>query len=419
MGNKASKKDKIKEKTVKSTRKTLTISQPNLLIDGYIRNLQQHIVGIIPTTINIILLKFYIAIPNRSHLLFITHDNDPKLEKLPMYCSNSGNEKQCAATFKLFNIYSKTKQTIRLISHNAKNDIHSISVDTKQSYGHCLISNIDILPPQFKNLNGNISLLYRFASETVDSIAFQTKNNNEDIINGYVSQKPNNDPQNVESKSYRKYYPMIYDSKRYNILFAGGCYGMWRDGHLNIGEYNLLTNKITMLGKTNDLRGVWPNICIIKNDKLFICGGRTSVCMTDSMCGCSVNKSVELYDLNNSDEIIQLESMNYGREGHGCVYNNELQKVFVGGGEGSNNSIEMYDMVKNKWILMESKSNFTYRFAKMFCDVNNPNLVNICGFNNKSAYCECVDIRDSKSRWMMSQLNDIVGMERNVMQIII
>ena len=410
------------------------VNNNRTLIDGYIHEIQIKLSShTIPTTINILILQYYISKYGQSRLIFITHDNNPRLTKIEPYSSSASIK--CIATLKLYNLKSNTKQSITITNDKIYND-------ARQCYGLCFIPNINVLPSSIKTAEKkddsnihNYSLLYRFG-EDIECIAFNANDHN-DKIKGYVTKFENNDPgqdtQN-ETGTYRKYFPMIYNHKRNSILFVGGAfkkYGFRFSKNGDIGEYNLNTNKFKMLGYSGGTRAVWPNICLIDDDnKLFICGGRTRICLTDSLCPCSIQTSVNLFDLENK-ECVSLKGMNIQREGHGCCYNYELNRVVVGGGTtdwrgkpvmDSAKSVEIYDIEKNEWILIKNECNYQYRYGNIFYDNNNPFIINICGFGEykyNGPHCEYIDLRENKPTWIMSELDKTLSEEKYFMRIVL
>ena len=403
-----------------------------MLIDGYIHELQIKLsTQTIPTSINTLIFQYFYPKYTHSQLVFITHDNKPDLEKIEPYSSRAGD--QCIATFKLFNLNSCSSQSIKIVNDKLYND-------ARQCYGLCYIPNIDILPSIIKSAenvekSGKYSLLYRFG-ETIECIAFNS-NVNQHKIKAQVTKLPNNDPgknKEIKSASYRKYFPMKHNHKRNSILFVGGVFGGYgwgfsRDG--DIGEYNIHTNEIKLLGHSGGSRAVWPNICLLDNDdKLFICGGRTSICMTDSLCPCSIQKSVSLFDIE-SKQCKPLKEMHIRREGHGCCYNYGLNRVIVGGGTtdwrdkpvmDSKKSVEIYDIEKDEWYLIDKKCNYEYRYGNVWYEDNNPFIINICGFGRSKKWngphCEYIDVRENKQEWMVSDLDKPLSQETNFMRIV-
>eukprot|EP01084_Bolivina_argentea_P281895 482415_1 len=362
--------------------------------------------AIIPSTINQLILKYYLIPTRSSHSIILSK-----------------------SAISLYDIQHGTKQTIQIINDSSTQFIND---SYQPSIGCCFIPNIETLPPYLNNDKYcNHSALYQF-NTTLKCIVFNM-NNTKQIIEGYVTKFKNpfgnNDYGFDDMKRHQR---MIYNQTRNSILIAGGSGASFEsyDELQHIAEFNLYTRDVSMIGKFSELRQIYPNLCMIDDNKLLICGGRNYICMQDSFCTCTALCSVDILNLNEEikndmiKECVTVSPMNEKREGHGLCFIKELQKVAVCGGKGGNLSLctmEIYDINKDQWIQIENKCKYQYRFGNVFCFENNPFVISVFGFSetvDRNLHCEYIDIRDNKQTWMISRFDSKLIEEKDVVQVL-
>ena len=138
----------------------------------------------------------------------------------------------------------------------------------------------------------------------------------------------------------------------------------------------------------------------------------------------SYYKNAEIIDLNHDtltgEYINDISSMIIPRAYFGMLYVNELQRVIAGpGGQRyaiSCNIIEIYDIIKNKWSVVNAKTNYDYvsvvsltennknnHSSFLWTDIDNPFIVNLCNGND---YVEYLDLREQNKWWINDKLNN-------------
>ena len=163
-------------------------------------------------------------------------------------------------------------------------------------------------------------------------------------------------------------------------------------------KWNILCNNLKCMRFDTSL-------CLIDNN-IFIMGGSRGTYSLDY---------VELFNIN-SMQSIWLKNMNKKRRNAFNFYHDKLHQIFV----GSDNNLEYYDINKDKWVMIQSLTNFNY--SNNYTAMNNagniwkseydPNVIFISGRinagNNRIGIAtEMLDLRKTNSRWKLISLYDI------------
>ena len=124
-------------------------------------------------------------------------------------------------------------------------------------------------------------------------------------------------------------------------------------------------------------------------------------------------KSVELLSFEDGVKTMNLASMKYGRSECGiCTTNDTRKRIIVGGGdkykrdagssEFTTKSVEMYDINKDKWMMINNFTRYTHRYRPTIWVLpNDPDIVYIAGDFRGSdmGVIEYCDLRDNQCTW--------------------
>ena len=248
----------------------------------------------------------------------------------------------------------------------------------------------------------------------------------------------------------------IYHQLRKSIICLN------RIGHKStLSEYDIDENKyIPLNGKLKYDRCEGAGMCLFDNQsKLLLSGGHTPCNhhQTNVICKCKTLKTSEIYHLNNDNYynncdqeeeycydvfnknhiFNDIADMNLARMNHGMLYEKELEQIIVGGGQNRENflnemrinrkeinsyrnkyryltphTLEIFDIYKNKWKLIECKTNNGYASNPYLWYNNlNPFIINI--FNSYLSYSgkranhsEFLDIREQKKWYQNININN-------------
>eukprot|EP01084_Bolivina_argentea_P017839 33273_1 len=302
----------------------------------------------------------------------------------------------------------------------------------RYSYGKCLVSLFEL--PKWgwlkkKKLEsgngrryGNYHLFLRcggikseFDDHTneIDLILFNSVNCNYNglnkdvriIIDAYYQKLP----------SFRKTMEspyIIYNQKKQTLYsFGGYCDGKAlstiNECHLNVGKVSGLKWKRNRNKQQMNKGRYGCSICDIGNDKYIILGGTNQKSKSEKTCEIYNN-----YDKCEADKCTEISNMSFKRSKLTSVFIPEKNKVIaVGGmiyGKGST-QIEIYDLIKNKWILHKSEFNFEHKYPLIWMDFYNPNICYVAGdwigFGGRKdslGYIEWIDLRiKGQKKWKM------------------
>ena len=205
------------------------------------------------------------------------------------------------------------------------------------------------------------------------------------------------------------------------------------DYNIDLDEYN----KFNISGESyhgkipkTKLDSIGYGLCSLQNgQKMFKCGGlniKQSKQYNNKYVKYSYFKNAEIINLNHdtlsgtvSNDI---NSMIIPRAYFNMMYIDRLQQIIAGPGGQSGaiscNIIEIYDIIKNKWNVIDVKTNYDYQSvvslnenknkqsSLLWSDIHNPFIINLCNGKN---FAEFIDIRQQKEWKANEKLNNYLG----------
>eukprot|EP01084_Bolivina_argentea_P169733 294206_1 len=380
----------------------------HLLISGYFRTDKINVSNSPEVIIQIIIEYMYHQYGLNNHIVIFTKYREP-------------NTYTDLSDIKMVDISNKFKE----YSFQFKNG--SLKHDTTSAY----YVQYDIHPNLKKHFNekyvdSNINSFiircggiecYRssnFPSTTMilfDSKQVQSKNDTI-VIDGYIHNEGNGSCMNA----------VLYDKYNNILVSVGGVYYEDDDGWFydekDCTIYDFNQHK-TLSGYNDILPKCLQHPCVsilnIKKKEYLISGGYENRRGANKLC----------YKLDiESKKVTELCAMNTARYGH-CATNldgkYENQIIVAGGGKYNDDiskSAEIYDIEKNKWILMKERTNYGHRCGTIWSDKNNSDIVYIAGsISNRSSatswdrtlggFIEYKDLRDNGKWKIMMDKNNL------------
>ena len=374
-------------------------STSHLVVDGYVRSIEQNICKqIIPDVIRIEIIKYYVNIAKKIWWLrysqfagnqdingiFITPDID--IQDINTIYINETDKKY---KIKLYDIYESNvtfKDFINGLNGGICCETNVIFPKNK------IISELQIKEGR------DMSVMFECEQDCFAKIFYRY----DDIkkIIGYQWTLPS------LKKKYTGCTP-IYSSK-YGLIVIGG--NETSRQFMNIHRLSFETNivndnnkwKWKNISKT-DIARQYVASCIINDDKLlFVTGGYQFGGMTysQSTVGRPAMKRTECFNFKTNNWIL-LKNAIYPRQKTSIYYDKIKQNIFVVGGNDGygycSNKFESYDITKNKWYRLPTTNKKHGNYP-------------ICWYQeNKSLFCvssltafniECIDLRDNnQSKW--------------------
>jgi len=148
------------------------------------------------------------------------------------------------------------------------------------------------------------------------------------------------------------------------------------------------------------------NVCDIGSDKYIILGGTNQKSKAEKTCEIYNN-----YDKSEDEYCQSIADMKFKRSKLSSTFIEHKKKVIAGGGmiygKGST-QIEIYDIMKNKWILHKAEFNFEHKYPVIWMDFYNPSICYVAGdwigFGGRKdslGYIEWIDLREKQKKWNM------------------
>eukprot|EP01084_Bolivina_argentea_P255928 430662_1 len=201
---------------------------------------------------------------------------------------------------------------------------------------------------------------------------------------------------------------VTYNTNTNEIICVGGLNEDF-ETLKDIYSLNLNANVLEWRKYKNDLVNnvCRSSLCWIDYNKLVVIGGdnHNYSYRTVSLC--------TFMDVNNmKNKCKYLSRMNFARNQCGSYYDRINNKIIVGGGcndsydEKVSRSIEIYDIVKDKWIFYETLMNYTHGCdCVVFGKNDNQNVIYVAGdwmangLWESFGFVEWIDLRESNVKW--------------------
>eukprot|EP01083_Nonionella_stella_P012418 35248_1 len=359
----------------------VSVFKLQLLINGYIRNMGQSFLYIIPETISHLCLN-YCHLPN---IIIVLHESK-QIQIVDLI-----HEKLWKC--RLNHLNSKTQAT-----QSTKRNYTKWSVSSGFCYASCV------------NLPLQISKTY---TQKTSDIIFQSQQHYSDaILFDYSHIQYESD---APFDLYQYNLPLISVSKR---QFVGNslCFDP-NIGLVSIGggsvQYPYSRN--VHLLKWEDVGGnhewkwqLLPDVqfargmssCVLIEDKVMIVSGAT-VILQERGASFQYQNSTELYDLTKKQSKL-IASANKPRFSAGACYDKSTKTVYLGGGVcglygNKNKSVESYDTSKDKWYAAIPNTSTSHKRFPILWTQNNGDLLFIGSMD--SQLIEYIDLRVYGAKW--------------------
>eukprot|EP01084_Bolivina_argentea_P207852 354549_1 len=354
----------------------------HLLVDGYIRENEQLIhPKVIPKCINIIIFNLY----NDQFVLFFVKS---KKTGFNMHAIDINNKESWK-----FRIYDMNKPS-KLYDPSLRGYttmIHSnnfsipLSINTKMTTA-CMDTKISFT----FNPNRNYSILFRCGGynynngavlDECNAIIFdqsQIHHTNKNAIDGFAWRLP--------ALPNQGYGTSIVYSDEYGLICTGNSQCIADIYNLKF-EDDIDTNNNWKWERFATMKAgrCYTQTVIINKNMLMVAAGEIS--------RKGSNNCVELMDLKtkNWQKVAPcLQARYYG----GIVYDNKLQRVYLGGGINADQHVEYYDIVKNDWYKLSNTNMLHDTNPLLWCVDKTVYIGSV-----KSHGIECMDLRENQSKW--------------------
>eukprot|EP01084_Bolivina_argentea_P174319 301968_1 len=372
-----------------------------LLVDGYIRMIENSIIQTIPYPINEICFQFYYRTnklvcknANIDGLFFVDFDlniTDLTIKtheswKCDVYHLNQPN--------KLFNSNDNNWKASDMGLLYNSNVIYSKSIcnEINNSYNKLNIKHI--------NYSNSYHTIFQCGGRgnpyccamILNPIEFSNKNEINYTMSSFNLDLPKY-PKPINASK------LLYSNK-YGLLSIGGAYGtsfgLKYVYKLDLNDDNKINNiskwKWEILFEMKYGR-IAPSAVMISENKLVIMIGYGSPSYTNT---------VEMYDLENK-QLIQLSNTNKKRSDATALYDNKRNKIYLGGGDTTDASmiIEQYDIYKNIWSMNDIPKLKTRYFTRPFLWMENNNILAI----GCKQSVDFIDLRLNNKKWKQIVFN--------------
>eukprot|EP01083_Nonionella_stella_P086424 240116_1 len=374
-----------------------------LVVFGYIREQTMILNQLIPFEIQTLCSQFYY----QACYLFLT-------------IGSRGSRAHNLRSIKCINLKSFERFDFRItdITNNEVNILETQDWD-KMFYGECIQHDVLLPPwilnqPTTYNVVGNLdpyrryNILYRMAGAASknfqltntchamlyasDDLRQRTNGNDKGVINAFYYTMP-------ELSQRLTSVTSILDEQR-NCIYTVGrndSYGNNIIHELDLNAAVLEWKQHKDIIQSGRIFGV--ALAIIDDAVILMCGGR-------DIASPNVD-AVHIINLN-TKQVIDMDAMNHKRAYFDCVPYRDNREFIVGGGYVGCKTLEILDVVKDKWRIVPQETKHTHEWKScLFMDNCNENIVYIggqqLGYDEvaKLGTIEWCDLRENTNKFQM------------------